>query len=43
MFDVFGKNAESLILMDISDLHSGIYFVKITTEQGSSVQRFVKE
>jgi hypothetical protein len=50
MFDVLGRKqkaesrrqkAESIILMDISDLHSGIYFVKITTEQGSITKKII--
>jgi hypothetical protein len=51
IFDVFGRkqnaenrkqNAEKIVL-DISNLYSGIYFVKIITEQGSVTKKVVVE
>jgi hypothetical protein len=51
VFDVSGRvvllsqttNDKSHIKFDISALNSGVYFIKITNDQGSSTQRFVKE
>ena len=51
VFDVYGRKLSSnhLItssphhLINISHLHSGIYFVKITTEAGEVVKKVVKK
>jgi len=50
VFDVFGRklksktvNLKSKIVIDISHLHSGIYFVKISTEAGMVVKKVVKQ
>jgi hypothetical protein len=51
VFDVYGKmqkaesrkqKAESEIVMDISSFASGIYFLRIQTEQGTVTRKFVK-
>jgi hypothetical protein len=36
-------NAESLSMVDVSDLKPGNYFVKITSDKGSSSAKFIKE
>jgi len=51
VFDVFGRKllsnhlipSSSNHLINISHLHSGIYFVKITTEAGMVVKKVVKQ
>jgi len=50
IFDIYGRklkskivNLKSKIVIDISHLHSGIYFVKITTEAGEVVRKVVKQ
>ena len=51
IYDVYGRrqnlrNSETQKLrnsIDISELNSGVYFVKVVTEKGEAVQRFVKE
>jgi len=50
VFDVYGRllmSLKSLMstenVINISHLHSGIYFVKITTEQGEIVKKVVKQ
>ena len=55
IFDVYGRkqqsnpelnsgvNLKSEIVINISNLNSGIYFVKITTEQGEVVKKVVKQ
>jgi len=50
IFDVYGRiqqskivNRKSEIVTNISHLQSGIYFVKITTEQGEIVKKVVKQ
>jgi hypothetical protein len=51
IYDVYGRklftNHYSLIttnwvLVDVSNLHSGIYFVRVVFESGSSVRKVVK-
>ena len=52
IYDVYGKkqksrmaekqNGEGIMVMDISNLANGIYFVEITTEKGVSVKKVVK-
>ena len=29
--------------IDVADLNSGVYFVKVVTENGEAVQRFIKK
>jgi subtilase-type serine protease len=48
IFDVYGRmqksrKAEKQNEIDISDLSSGIYFLKITTEQGTITKKVVKQ
>jgi hypothetical protein len=51
IFDVFGRNVftsqfsilNSKFSVDISHLQGGVYFVRITSEAGASVQKFVKQ
>jgi hypothetical protein len=50
IFDIYGrvqniesKNQKGEILMDISELPVGVYFLRITTEQGEVVRKVVKE
>ncbi|MDR2970471.1 MAG: T9SS type A sorting domain-containing protein [Bacteroidales bacterium] len=52
VFDVFGRvqkpevrsqKSEVELVMDISDLKAGLYFVKITTDAGVAVKKVVKE
>ena len=49
VFDVYGKklqskivNLKSEIVIDISHLPAGIYFVKISTEAGIQTQKVIK-
>jgi len=51
VYDVYGKvvrtdvgaNNDSPIRINVSDLSSGMYFVRVTTEQGVVTKRFVKK
>jgi len=52
IYDVFGRlqkaesrkqNAEGTMVVDISNLAAGIYFIKLIDENCSAVQRFIKE
>ena len=51
IFDVYGRNqnlrsseTQNLsISVDVANLNSGVYFVRIKTENGEVVKRFVKE
>ena len=47
LYDVQGRILETLVgnnkKIDISDKTNGIYFLKITTENGSKVERIIKE
>jgi hypothetical protein len=51
IFDIYGRkqkaesrrqNGESRIVMDISELQIGVYFVRITTEHGAVMKKVVK-
>ena len=50
VYDVYGRHQvtetpslQGNVTVDVADMKSGIYFVKIVTENGEAVQRFVKE
>ena len=50
IFDVFGRNVFQISpsqisnhLIDVSHLPTGIYFIRITTETGTEVQKIVKK
>ena len=50
VYDVYGRHQvtetpsrQGNVTVDVADLKSGIYFVKVVTENGEAVQRFVKE
>jgi len=42
VFDVYGKNVLSNHLINISHLQTGVYFVRIATEQGVVMRKVVK-
>ncbi len=37
------SNSNNLNVINISELNSGMYMLKVVTEKGTSVRRFVKE
>ena len=51
IYDIYGRvqnlrNSETQKLrnsIDVTNLNSGVYFVKVVTEKGEAVQRFVKK
>ncbi len=46
IYDLFGKQIKQLPSMhkiDVSDMQTGIYFIKINTKEGLFVSKFVKE
>jgi len=43
IFTVIASEAKQSQQIDISNLNTGIYFIKITTNNTSEVVRFVKE
>ena len=50
VYDVFGRpqdhkttRLQGNLVVDVANLNSGIYFVKVVTENGESVQRFIKK
>ena len=49
IFDIYGRRQKSIVnsqrstVIDLSDLKSGIYFVKINTEKGNIVKRIIKD
>ena len=49
IYDVFGRQQELSVIsgqpsaIDVTNLNSGVYFVKIVTSEGEVVKRFVKE
>ena len=49
IFDIYGRRQELSAVscqpsaIDVSNLNSGVYFVKVVTENGESVQRFIKK
>ena len=36
-------NSQQSVTIDVTNLNSGVYFVKVVTENGESVQRFIKK
>ena len=50
VYDVFGRpqdhkttRLQGNLVVDVANLNSGIYFVKVVTENGEAVQRFIKK
>ena len=48
IYDVFGRqqstvNGQQTLSIDVSNLNSGIYFVKINTANGNIVNKFIKK
>ena len=50
VYDMFGRHQvtetpshQGNVAVDVSSLNSGVYFVKIVTENGETVQRFIKK
>ena len=50
VYDVFGRHQvtetpshQGDLSIDVADLNSGVYFVKVVTENGEAVQRFIKK
>ena len=50
VYDVFGRQQvtetpshQGDLSIDVADLNSGVYFVKVVTENGETVQRFIKK
>ena len=50
VYDVYGRRQvtetpshQGNLSVDVTDLNSGVYFVKVVTENGEAVQRFIKK
>ena len=49
VYDIYGRrqqtivNGQQTLSIDLSELNAGIYFIKITTEEGSIVKRIIKK
>ena len=50
VYDIFGRHQvtetpshQGNLTIDVTELNSGVYFVKVVTENGEAVQRFVKK
>ena len=48
IYDVYGRqqsmvNGQQSTVIDVTNLNSGVYFVKVVTENGESVKRFIKK
>ena len=48
IYDMFGRqqsmvNGQQSTVIDVTDLNSGVYFIKVVTSEGESVQRFIKK
>ena len=50
IYDIYGRRQvtetpshQGNLSIDVSNLKSGVYFVKVVTENGETVQRFVKK
>ena len=48
VYDMFGRqqsmvNGQQSTIIDVTNLNSGVYFVKVVTENGETVKRFIKK
>ena len=48
VYDVYGRqqsmvNGQQSTVIDVSNLNSGVYFVKVVTSEGEAVKRFIKK
>jgi YbbR domain-containing protein len=47
VYDIFGRQQLAVSgqqsVVDVKDLNSGVYFVKVVTENGEMVKRFIKQ
>ena len=48
IYDIYGRqqsmvNGQQSTVIDVTDLNSGVYFVKVVTENGETVKRFIKD
>ena len=48
IYDMFGRqqsmvNGQQSMVIDVTNLNSGVYFVKVVTANGEAVQRFIKK
>ena len=48
IYDIYGRqqsmvNGQQSTVIDVTNLNSGVYFVKVVTENGESVKRFIKK
>ena len=48
IYDMFGRqqsmvNGQQSMVIDVTDLNSGVYFVKVVTSEGETVKRFIKD
>ena len=48
VYDMFGRqqsmvNGQQSTVIDVTNLNSGVYFVKVVTENGETVKRFIKK
>jgi DNA-directed RNA polymerase alpha subunit len=48
IYDVYGRqqsmvNGQQSTVIDVTSLNSGVYFVKVVTENGEAVRRFIKK
>ena len=48
IYDVYGRqqsmvNGQQSMVIDVTSLNSGVYFVKVVTENGEAVRRFIKK
>ena len=48
IYDVYGRrqsmvNGQQSTVIDVSDLNSGVYFVKVVTSEGETMKRFIKD
>ena len=48
IYDMFGRqqsmvNGQQSMVIDVTDLNSGVYFVKVITSNGEVIKRFVKK
>ena len=48
IYDVYGRqqsmvNGQQSTVIDVTNLNSGVYFVKVVTKEGETVKRFIKD